>query len=125
MNCTESDNLLYDYMEHLIPQADRDAVDAHRAGCQRCADLFRVAHEIRCRDVAEFLDDYVEDRLGPDRRAVFERHLAICTDCDSYLAGYRSSILLAQALPDGSPPPDVPRDLIEAILAARMRPDKR
>ena len=118
MKCEDSDHHLYGCLEHLISQATRDEMAAHRAGCRRCADLYRVACEITCREVAEFLDDYAEDRLGPDRRAVFERHLAICTDCEAYLASYRTTMQLAAA-PDGPPPPDVPAELIDAILAAR------
>jgi anti-sigma factor RsiW len=77
-----------------------------------------------CRDVAEFLMAYLSGELLPERRAVFDRHLEGCPDCRAYLATYERTIALAQAAcgdPDAPPAPDVPAELVQAIVAASGR----
>ncbi len=79
-----------------------------------------------CRELADFLHDYVAERLPTVQRSVFEEHLGICPDCVVYLDSYRSTVALAGSLgddPDAATPDDVPEDLIGAILDARRRDD--
>lgn len=79
---------------------------------------------LTCRELIEFLDSYVENELSPDRRAVFDDHLAICPDCVDYLEAYESTRRLTRAAfpgPEDAPPEEVPADLLRAILAARSR----
>ena len=78
---------------------------------------------ITCRELVEFLDDYVAVALPPDRAHEFERHLAVCPPCVTYLASYRATIALARTLgrTDDAVPPEVPEDLVQAVLAARHR----
>jgi anti-sigma factor RsiW len=68
-----------------------------------------------CREVLEFLGDYVADELPPERREAFERHLARCTSCVAYLASYRETI---RAVRNASAIEieDVPAEVIAAIL---------
>lgn len=78
--------------------------------------------ELTCREVTEFLDGYVEGGLHPLLLAAFETHLPLCRDCRNYLDQYRVTLQLLRA--DGRaaaerPPPTLPADLIQAILAAR------
>jgi anti-sigma factor RsiW len=76
---------------------------------------------LTCRELIEFLDDYVEQRLGADERARFDDHLGRCPACRRYLSGYQGT-LRAVALsyaPEASAPPDVPGELIAAILDSR------
>jgi predicted anti-sigma-YlaC factor YlaD len=70
-----------------------------------------------CRELTDFLADYFEGGLGPDRRAAFEDHLAVCGDCRRYLASYRSVLRLGRdcALAE---PVALPEALVRAILAA-------
>lgn len=70
-----------------------------------------------CRELIEFLDDYVARRLPLAKRLAFEVHLALCRDCRSYLASYRTTIELAKEARDSTPPP-MPDDLVKAILDA-------
>jgi anti-sigma factor RsiW len=77
-----------------------------------------------CRDVADFLADYVAGELRDDRVAVFEWHLSICPNCERYVAQYRATIELGRAAfadQDAIVPESVPDELITAILAARSR----
>jgi anti-sigma factor RsiW len=77
-----------------------------------------------CREFADVLDDYVAGALRGEPLAIFERHLALCPNCDHYLAQYRATIALGRgafADEDAPVPADVPEHLITAILAARSR----
>jgi anti-sigma factor RsiW len=78
-----------------------------------------------CREFVTLLDGYVHGEIPEDQRAVFDRHLDGCEACAAYLETYRAVIRLGKAAfdcPDDEVPPEVPRDLVEAILALRPRP---
>jgi anti-sigma factor RsiW len=73
-----------------------------------------------CRELNEFLLDYVEGALAGPVRAEFDRHLGICPDCVRYLDDYREVIRLGGTCgDDDAQAEDVPEALIQAILAAR------
>ncbi len=77
-----------------------------------------------CRELVDFLMDYLEGRLTEAQRGCFEQHLADCPDCVAYLATYQKTIRLGkQACAEGEEalPADVPEKLVQAILAARHR----
>jgi anti-sigma factor RsiW len=79
---------------------------------------------ITCRELIEFLDDYVADRLTPDTKATFDRHLGICPACRDFLKSYRDTMTLARgamASPSDDAAPAVPEDVVQAILATRTR----
>ena len=74
-----------------------------------------------CRECAEFLSDYLDGELPDDIRAVFERHLSRCANCEIYLAQFRATVLAGQRAFDQEleAVDPVPEELIQAILAAR------
>lgn len=77
-----------------------------------------------CRELIEFLNDYLSDDLGADERRRFDAHLEECADCVAYLDGYQRTVGLAQdafGAADAPVPPDVPQALVDAIMAARRR----
>lgn len=75
---------------------------------------------ITCRELIDFLMSYVDGELPPEQRAEFDRHLDACAACRRYLDSYRQTIRLAKGLKQDAPaPPDVPEELVQAILAAR------
>jgi anti-sigma factor RsiW len=82
---------------------------------------------VTCRELIDFLDDYLADALRADERRLFEEHLRICVDCANYLDSYRRTIALGKAAfaatvtPDAPAPADVPAGLLKAILAARPK----
>lgn len=79
-----------------------------------------------CRDVLDFLMAYLDGELPARERGVFEEHLAGCADCRFYLQNYQSTVRLMQAACDLEKEPaqaGVPEDLVQAILAARLRND--
>ena len=74
-----------------------------------------------CREFIEFLTDYDEGLLPEDQRALFDEHLTICPDCVNYLASYRAAAALGRSAFSGDDrplPPEVPAELVQAILAA-------
>lgn len=77
-------------------------------------------NDLTCKELIDFLDDYVADALEPDRREAFESHLKICRGCRNYLATYRAAVRLSHDAA-ASTAEDAPEDLVKAILAARGR----
>jgi anti-sigma factor RsiW len=78
--------------------------------------------ELTCRELTDFLADYVAGELGPNERALFEGHLAECPDCVAYLRSYAETMRLAKdAYDDDRIPAAVPAELVRAILEARKR----
>jgi anti-sigma factor RsiW len=77
-----------------------------------------------CRELAEFLAGYLSGELEAGALAEFERHLRLCANCRNYLAGYKATIELGRRAFDdenAGVPPDVPEELVKAILASRKR----
>jgi anti-sigma factor RsiW len=75
-----------------------------------------------CREFADFMADYLTGELMPDQRARFDRHLAACPTCVTYLKGYEATIRLGRAAfdePEAPVPDTVPESLVNAILKAR------
>lgn len=77
-----------------------------------------------CREVLEFLADYLDESLGAEERAAFDRHLAVCPPCVAYLDGYRETIRLSRTSlrdEDEAALPPLPDELVAAILRSRKR----
>ena len=77
---------------------------------------------ITCRELIDFLADYIDGSLPASQRSVFEEHLRICPPCVDYLEMYRATLRLEKSARNGessSPAADVPQQLKQAILAAR------
>ncbi len=77
-----------------------------------------------CREFAEFMADYLSGELPPAQRAGFDRHLAVCPTCVTYLRDYEATIRIGRQVfqATDTPVPDaVPESLVQAILAARER----
>ena len=79
---------------------------------------------ISCKHFLEFLMEYLDGTLSQAQRDEFDLHMAMCPSCVAYLKTYREAVKMGrEALrPSDEPvPPDVPEDLVKAILAARRR----
>ncbi len=77
-----------------------------------------------CRELNEFLLDYHAGELPEAQRALFEQHLRGCAPCMAYLASYEDTIKLGRAAfrdDDAPVPPEVPTELVRAILKARRK----
>lgn len=83
----------------------------------------RRAH-MTCKELSDFLDDYLAGELSPDVRGRFDGHLGECPDCVVYLRGYRETVGLLHEMgrdPDEEVPADVPAELVRAIVESRKR----
>lgn len=47
-----------------------------------------------CNEIVELVTEFLDDRLPPADRALFERHLAVCPPCATYLAQIRTTARL-------------------------------
>jgi anti-sigma factor RsiW len=78
-----------------------------------------------CKQLVEFLIDYLSSELPPEQVLEFERHLAICPPCVAYLKTYEATIRLGrEALRPTNqavPPEAVPEELVRAVLAVQRR----
>ena len=78
-----------------------------------------------CRELADFILDYLDGGLAADVRERFEGHLTRCPNCRRYIAAYETTVSLGRrAFDDESATADrtgAPEDLIQAILSARPR----
>jgi anti-sigma factor RsiW len=78
---------------------------------------------LTCREVVDFLLDYLDGDLPEGVVRQFERHLAGCRDCANFLTTYRATIALAgsamHACDGDAADEQFPEDLVVAILEAR------
>ncbi len=77
-----------------------------------------------CREVIEFLAEYLGGELPPEQHQVFTEHLYGCPECIAYLKGYEETIRLGKAALgkfDRGLSDDMPEELVQAILAARRK----
>ena len=79
---------------------------------------------LTCREFVEFLYAYLDGELPPEQAQSFKAHLSICPPCVRYLASYECARELPKKcaqLDQQGPPPDMPEDLVRAILTARRK----
>jgi anti-sigma factor RsiW len=79
---------------------------------------------VTCRELADFIADYLTGDLSPEIRAAFEHHLSLCPNCRRYLASYQATVTLGKHAfdaDDAPVPAGVPEELVRAILDARRR----
>jgi len=77
---------------------------------------------VTCRECDEFLSDYLAGELPAEVVTTFETHLSRCRNCVTYMEQYRETILAGQRACEAGAadaPPEMPEELIRAILAAR------
>jgi anti-sigma factor RsiW len=77
-----------------------------------------------CREFIGFLMDYLSGAISEQERTTFDAHLSVCPACLSYLKTYEETVKMGKAAfaaPEEKVPPEVPDELVQAILAARKR----
>jgi predicted anti-sigma-YlaC factor YlaD len=77
-----------------------------------------------CRELVEFLSDYLANDLAGVEKDAFEEHLRDCDACTRYLEAFAATVELAREAfgdPDVPVPSDVPERLLSAILRARRQ----
>lgn len=75
---------------------------------------------LTCKEIADFLGDYLERELPQPAASEFERHLSLCPECVCFLNSYRDTILAEKRshVECGEARPEIPKDLAQAIVAA-------
>ncbi len=80
---------------------------------------------ITCKQLIDFLDDFIAGTQPADVRRNFEHHLSICKHCVDYLRMYEETVRFGRvAFQDDPAAPlanSVPEDLVKAVLAATAR----
>ncbi|MBL8746932.1 MAG: zf-HC2 domain-containing protein [Phycisphaerae bacterium] len=79
-------------------------------------------HDITCRELAEFIADYLDHTLPADIAREFDRHLAVCPSCVAYIESYKQTIRLGKAaFAQAEAPADAsaPQAILNAVRAAR------
>jgi len=74
-----------------------------------------------CRELVTFLMDYLAGDLSQQEKTRFDTHLTACSQCRAYLDSYQKTVAmgkLAFQCEDEALPPEVPEDLVRAIVAA-------
>jgi hypothetical protein len=79
---------------------------------------------LTCREVSEFLMEYVGDTLEADVHAVFETHVHGCRNCETFLVQYRETILAGRLACSDIGVAVCPEDLVQAVMAALMKETK-
>ena len=77
-----------------------------------------------CREFIEFLMEYLSGEISEAERTRFDKHLAVCPACVAYLKSYQETVKLGKAVfahPEEPVPEEVPEELVQAILSARLR----
>jgi anti-sigma factor RsiW len=70
-----------------------------------------------CRELVEFLNDYVDGDLPSEQRQRFDEHLGICPECRRYLDSYEKTIRASKSAAIDEV--EIPEKLVQAILAAK------
>ena len=73
-----------------------------------------------CQEMIDFLLDYVEGELPKEQVDSLNEHLALCPECEAYLASYKSTVALSQLMCDDmeTAPEPMPEELVTAIMDA-------
>jgi len=76
---------------------------------------------LTCQELLDYLSDYVEGRLPAAEHARMDEHLAVCPECVDYLHSFQATLAACRSLRSADPAqlPDMPEELVQAILAAR------
>jgi len=68
-----------------------------------------------CKELVEWITEYLEGAMSRDDRLKFEQHLAACPGCTEYLAQLRETIRLTGRLPRGDIPSNTRKSLVRAF----------
>lgn len=73
-----------------------------------------------CREVLDFLADYLSDELTDEALAAFELHLLRCPACVNFLNNYEQTIALGRVISESDAEAEMPEELVQAVLLSSM-----
>jgi anti-sigma factor RsiW len=71
--------------------------------------------ELSCQELVELVTDYLEGVLPSELHERFERHIAHCSGCQTYLEQMRTTIRVTGELTAESLSPEAERTLLDAF----------
>jgi anti-sigma factor RsiW len=71
--------------------------------------------ELSCQELVELVTDYLEGALPSELHERFERHIAHCAGCQTYLEQMRRTIRVTGELTAESLTPEAERTLLDAF----------
>ena len=71
--------------------------------------------ELICQELVEVITDYLEDRMPPERRLLFEEHVAFCSWCRTYLDQMQDTIRASGSLKQDDLSPETRDALVDAF----------
>lgn len=75
---------------------------------------------LRCQDIVDLLDQYLDAGLDRAEAAALEVHLTGCQDCTAFINTYRGTIRTSRALSEDQLPPQL-RERLLTFLAQRKK----
>jgi len=75
---------------------------------------------LRCRDIVELLDDYLDSALDRAEADAMAAHLAGCQDCTAFFETYRGTVRTSRQLRENQLPPEL-RERLLTFLTQRRR----
>ena len=140
MNCGHCEQLMSDYLEGILQQAERNAMDTHLHSCTACNSLLAGMTEvldwgkafpvqpvpaglqariiagtpiiISCAYCEEKMSDYLEGALGQGDREALDFHIETCTACSDLLAGMGNVLQWGKTFPTHEAPAWLPSRII-------------
>jgi predicted anti-sigma-YlaC factor YlaD len=77
--------------------------------------------ELNCQEVVELVTDYLEQALLPEMQAQFEKHVADCPGCDTYIEQLQQTIMMLRKLSAQSMFPETKQELLEIFRNWKQR----
>jgi anti-sigma factor RsiW len=76
--------------------------------------------ELSCQELVELVTDYLEGALPSELHERFERHIAHCSGCQTYLEQMHATIRVTGELTAESLSPEAERTLLDAFRGWRQ-----
>lgn len=73
---------------------------------------------MNCREISQYLLEYVSAEVEPAVHVTFEAHISSCHNCHTYLAQYKETIRAAQLACKDDDVAGLPEDFVQAVLQA-------
>jgi predicted anti-sigma-YlaC factor YlaD len=74
-----------------------------------------AVEELTCKELVEVVTDYLEGGMPPERRLLFEEHVAFCSWCHTYLDQMRETIRITGTLTEDDLSPETRDALLETF----------
>lgn len=74
---------------------------------------------LTCKQLVEFLAEYLDGEMDESMRAQFEQHVDMCPPCKDYLKTYRETLRMCRSTcnDEQKKPGPVPPELVQVILS--------